>query len=493
MMLIPGFLDKFYAYLFADYLSKGLPCKFPRINTYQIDDRDQNYQIQQVESTDRLSGLPECLLHEILKYLPITDARQTSFLSRRWRYTWHSCPSYRFDEYHFREKYGMHNKMFKTFVDDTLQCRERYFPNLFLEFLKLEMDDIDNEYYALDDWVNYALEKKVKQLDIRIENFYMRHNLLPTSVFASETLNVLKISTCNFAWPDFVHLPNLQHLTLHWVSVNDEALVKILGGCPGINSLCLAALMHVKNFTIRKPKLEVLQLVSGDDEANVTVETSNLQSVFLSNIVWNNVNVSSSGHIKTLALYHVRKFSDEALKSLIVHHPFIENLHIEGCYDLKISVITSPLLKSLYIAYCIDLEEVSIDAPSLRRFEYRGDLISFSDFKSSHQLKCIISASDSEDHEDTSLYDKLKKMYETFNHSIALTLCSTRAKFLVIPSHMREKFLPQLGCLNHLKVELEKSEMDTQELKNGLLWIFPNLKSLEIIDAGFRVFKQHYS
>ncbi|CAL4983549.1 unnamed protein product [Urochloa decumbens] len=41
---------------------------------------------------DRLSALPDCLIHVIMSFMKSRQAVQTCVLSRRWRYLWHSVP-----------------------------------------------------------------------------------------------------------------------------------------------------------------------------------------------------------------------------------------------------------------------------------------------------------------------------------------------------------------------------------------------------------------
>ncbi|CAL5016844.1 unnamed protein product [Urochloa decumbens] len=48
-------------------------------------------------SGDRLSALPEGLLHAVLSFLPAPQAVQTSVLSRRWRHLWRTSPSVSID------------------------------------------------------------------------------------------------------------------------------------------------------------------------------------------------------------------------------------------------------------------------------------------------------------------------------------------------------------------------------------------------------------
>ncbi|WVZ49717.1 hypothetical protein U9M48_001049 [Paspalum notatum var. saurae] len=51
---------------------------------------------------DRLSALPDCLLHEIMSYLKTQELVQTSVLSKRWMPVWSSMPSLNVDQEEFK-------------------------------------------------------------------------------------------------------------------------------------------------------------------------------------------------------------------------------------------------------------------------------------------------------------------------------------------------------------------------------------------------------
>uniref|UniRef100_A0A2P2IUF9 Putative F-box/FBD/LRR-repeat protein At4g03220 isoform X1 n=1 Tax=Rhizophora mucronata TaxID=61149 RepID=A0A2P2IUF9_RHIMU len=55
-----------------------------RLRRVRFDDED--------EKTDRLSVLPDDIIHHIFSYLDAPVVVQTSFLSRRWRQLWTTCP-----------------------------------------------------------------------------------------------------------------------------------------------------------------------------------------------------------------------------------------------------------------------------------------------------------------------------------------------------------------------------------------------------------------
>ncbi|CAO2144670.1 unnamed protein product [Urochloa humidicola] len=45
-----------------------------------------------VGGLDRLSALPDCILHVIMSFMKARQAVQTCVLSKRWRHLWHAMP-----------------------------------------------------------------------------------------------------------------------------------------------------------------------------------------------------------------------------------------------------------------------------------------------------------------------------------------------------------------------------------------------------------------
>lgn len=64
------------------------------------------------DGEDRISELPDVLLHHILSYLTTEDAIRTGVLSKRWRYVWTLAPNLEF-------AYSHHPK-FADFVNQSL-------------------------------------------------------------------------------------------------------------------------------------------------------------------------------------------------------------------------------------------------------------------------------------------------------------------------------------------------------------------------------------
>ncbi|CAN1176068.1 Putative F-box/LRR-repeat protein At3g18150 [Linum perenne] len=71
------------------------------------------------DSTDRLSYLPDCILHRILSLVDTKIVVQTSVLSRSWRYVWKHVPALNLEVSSFDHSH----KRFNTFVDKVLSLR----------------------------------------------------------------------------------------------------------------------------------------------------------------------------------------------------------------------------------------------------------------------------------------------------------------------------------------------------------------------------------
>ncbi|KAF7078061.1 hypothetical protein CFC21_082542 [Triticum aestivum] len=123
-----------------------------------------------VTSEDRISELPDVLLHHVLSLLPVHEAVQTSVLARRWRYLWKHIPVLRL--------LGPNKKRFTSaedfdkFVNHLISLRG-HLPLVSCEIQAYPTSDdyagepdepLPNIYF--DSWIQYALLCKVQVLKI---------------------------------------------------------------------------------------------------------------------------------------------------------------------------------------------------------------------------------------------------------------------------------------------------------------------------------------
>ncbi|KAJ0427737.1 putative F-box domain, leucine-rich repeat domain superfamily, F-box-like domain superfamily [Helianthus annuus] len=168
---------------------------------------------------DRLSTLPDDIIHKILSFVSTKHVVETSVLSSRWRYIWTSMPSLNFStkDFHTLPK-------FSEFVKHVLSGRNNQMEVFSIELTfhgKVSVKRILN--YIM----NYTLSHNVQQLNVtcllgKIE--------VPLSLFSSPSLKHLTLSGFTFGFTFEIsvttlstwELPSLATLNLHFVTFYEE-------------------------------------------------------------------------------------------------------------------------------------------------------------------------------------------------------------------------------------------------------------------------------
>ncbi|KAK3017573.1 hypothetical protein RJ639_006640 [Escallonia herrerae] len=155
---------------------------------------------------DRISNLPDEILHDILSCLPTKDAVGTCVLSRRWQFVWtHISGIDLEDDNNNNDPLQLERTM--LFVDKLLNCRNVNINKVCLHFR--EGADPLGVYM----WISSAIVRKVEELCI---NITVENVVLPHCIFTCVSLTVLKLDIeCIVKPPNAVFLPNLKilHLT----------------------------------------------------------------------------------------------------------------------------------------------------------------------------------------------------------------------------------------------------------------------------------------
>ncbi|KAF9589388.1 hypothetical protein IFM89_023420 [Coptis chinensis] len=111
---------------------------------------------------DRISHLPDAMLHHILSFLPTKYAVGTSELSKRWRHLWASVPNLDFDDTLKHSKSSNSERdinNFMNFVDRVLHLHD--LPNIHKFSLKCLYTDDESRINA---WISTALKRKVQDI-----------------------------------------------------------------------------------------------------------------------------------------------------------------------------------------------------------------------------------------------------------------------------------------------------------------------------------------
>ncbi|KAL6888342.1 hypothetical protein ACP4OV_009368 [Aristida adscensionis] len=199
---------------------------------------------------DRLSELPDDLLHRILRFL---DARQVvselSRLSRRWRHLWSTMPFVALRS----DVYGS-----ESFGNLLLLLRNGGVP---LHTFCMHSWNWSHFRYERR-WLLHALSRGLCVLEVSL-NSSDRRFCLPDSVFSCATLEEISLSATvirEVIAPGSVCLPRLKKLNLDFVQFNNPSVIeKLNSGCPALEDLSLSRSLFV-SLRISSDTLKTLSI-----------------------------------------------------------------------------------------------------------------------------------------------------------------------------------------------------------------------------------------
>ncbi|XP_057736137.1 putative F-box/FBD/LRR-repeat protein At4g00315 isoform X1 [Arachis stenosperma] len=363
---------------------------------------------------DRISVLPEAILHDILARLPEKDAARTSVLSNEWRDTWYTFPILSIGD---KIIIGSYSPQIISKLDiligyvmrRLLKLREQ---SLTIKVFKLDMMPEHNKYMShhFDLWMNMVSESCVEVLELCLlysatyrglpdgtEYRYDQYDL-PLCVFEVRSLTKLvlkgKITLNQSFFNHSIKLFSLRTLCLRELLLEDKGIIEhLISYCPLLEDLTVYCCLvyNRKNPFPNKQFLESLFLhglqklkeadIQGIQE--VYIDAPNLENLryvpfpyFGSPI---KLNLDSFTRLRCLRLSNT-DVTDKWLLDLSHKFPFLEHLELCGCSMSDRINISSAQLMILEFTNYSDVKEVNIDAPNLLSFDYCGDhraIISF--------------------------------------------------------------------------------------------------------------------
>jgi hypothetical protein len=222
---------------------------------------------------DRLSELPDCILHNILSFLSAKGAVQTSVLSPRWKYLWKRLPTLRLHSYqsHFR-----HLNQFTKFVSRILSLRDGSTSIHTLNFHRGGLV----EPHIVKRVINYAVSHNVKEIFIEVK-CDIKH--FPPCLFSSHTLTSLKLALVHpktyamrALFPNSLDLPSLTTLCLHMFafSVGDDGRAEPFLALKKLNTLIIdkCEVVDAQNLWILNTTLVNLTIVIRDYPPDYCIE-----------------------------------------------------------------------------------------------------------------------------------------------------------------------------------------------------------------------------
>uniref|UniRef100_A0A7N0TF79 F-box domain-containing protein n=1 Tax=Kalanchoe fedtschenkoi TaxID=63787 RepID=A0A7N0TF79_KALFE len=311
------------------------------------------------DDVDRISDLPDELLHQILLLLPIKCVAQGSVLSKRWRSLWNSLPDLDFTSLLLPNKARTRSSSLSSEVSKSWP---------FID----EMDPISNvlarrekscmlrrlrfcarlSFTRLNGLIRSAIRNNVQELDIEVTTD--DHFNLPRCILTSESLKVFKLKSC---YPGF-HLPPSsiltdgfrslrllslslivfrKHFSLHdlftdtsFPLLNKLSLDTCFGlehvrfSCPSLRELALQKCFDLRSLEIASAKLETLRVKSCLD-ANFEIESQvYINGPKLHNIEWEDNAIASAVTFENLDALHQASIgfyvADEGMPASEISH-----------------------------------------------------------------------------------------------------------------------------------------------------------------------------
>ncbi|CAI9118771.1 OLC1v1020381C1 [Oldenlandia corymbosa var. corymbosa] len=291
--------------------------------------------------------LPQEIIHHILYYLNPKKRAQSSTISKDWLYACRTNPRLDFDDSFFNVNKGYNlQERFGDYVNNTLANFQG--PNIkefHLSMVMMPGDDAISSS-SVDQWVYFAMKKKVQVLHITLPELDSNSYKLPSKILGFEYLTKLHVNRCKFPNPNFNHgsltlWKNLR--VLHLISVynlSTEILDWLISVCPLIHDLKISdhydELDQIRVFDL--PSLRMLWIEEGYSSETRLIEVMNVPDLETMVVELGfgrcTLTLHPCPNLKSLSLKNAN-LKDEFFETLTDKFPTLECLELTGCFGFK--------------------------------------------------------------------------------------------------------------------------------------------------------------
>ncbi|XP_015876321.3 F-box/LRR-repeat protein 25 [Ziziphus jujuba] len=260
------------------------------------------------ETNDRISDLPEPIIHHIMSFLPSTlDATHMSSLSKKFFSTWRSFPELVFDFGSFanlrrvKKTSNIKIHMFLNWVYDSIQSRLLNDTTTPCCFERLTfwgpLDGFKSEDYRVEKLLDFAVEKKVKDLDLSGElkyYDYVRESKpysfpVDHAIFSASSVRNLKLQGFRLKQKDLTfNFPSVESFSLKnccgfkSIKLSGTKLREVkLESCEGLRKIDIDATETLESFCFGGVKEKcVIGLSSAKFHKSLELRTENFVDEF---------------------------------------------------------------------------------------------------------------------------------------------------------------------------------------------------------------------
>ncbi|XP_047067908.1 MEIOTIC F-BOX protein MOF-like [Lolium rigidum] len=200
---------------------------------------------------DRLSDLPDGLLHTIMSFLPAPQVVQTSVLSRRWRDLWRSTPCISIEQPDFRITAGSQRH--------EREEKWRKLENFTTNFLLFHNNVASLDKFRIDTDSTYANALHVRDMDR-----WLRRGIK----YCPQVLEIL-VSRPPIPFPHMgASSCRLKRLHLHGLYLENQFAELLCSGCPVLEDLelrsCSPDFQEFKSRTLKRLVIDCCDNFTGD-------------------------------------------------------------------------------------------------------------------------------------------------------------------------------------------------------------------------------------
>ncbi|KAL6547711.1 hypothetical protein OROHE_009416 [Orobanche hederae] len=239
---------------------------------------------------DRISILPDEVLVIILSLLPTKEAMASSILSCRWRHLWTRTVNLDLDGAFILNltRAQLITERYKFILAADRLIRRFSTEKSNIRMFRLSFDLGESEKVVIDDWIRFALSRKVERLDLnlvdasngRSHNDYRNAGRnCPTCWNLSYTFPWCACYTFPYKEGNFPdNLKVLKSLHFHFVNVSGEALAHLMANCPLLEQVSVSESHVLRSLEISGtgPSFKCLEISSCKGIQSLVIRDSDL-------------------------------------------------------------------------------------------------------------------------------------------------------------------------------------------------------------------------